>query len=158
MHVNVNWIKDNIKQILVDQFVQNWEAKLQTLQEVIFIPSLKKYFCLEPYLLRIEKHRNCITKFIISNMKLPFKTGRWYHIRKDHRECTKCLENLIGGEFHYLFICSHPEIVNLRVRYIPNYYLRNSNAENMAGMLSLCHIELLTNLSRFLKGLIILFS
>jgi len=45
------------------------------------------------------------------------------------------------------------EIVNLRVRYIPNYYLRNSNAEKMAGILSLCHIKLLTNLSLFLKGL-----
>ena len=48
---------------------------------------------------------------------------------------------------------NNPEIVNLRVRYIPNYYLWNSNAEKMAGMLSLCHIELLTNLSLFLKGL-----
>ena len=44
MSVNVNWIKVNIKQILVDQFVQNWEAKLQTLQEVIFIPSLNNIF------------------------------------------------------------------------------------------------------------------
>jgi hypothetical protein len=73
--------------------------------------------------------------------------------------CTKCSENLICDEFHYLFICSHYEIVNLRVRYcIPNYYLRNSNAEKMAGMLSLCHVELLTNLSLFLKDLNRLFS
>ena len=62
-------------------------------------------------------------------MKLPIETGRWYNISKEHRKCTKCSENLIGDEFHYLFICSHPEIVNVRVRYIPNYYLRNSNAE-----------------------------
>jgi hypothetical protein len=91
-------------------------------------------------------------------MKLPIETGRWYNISKDHRKCTKCSEHLIGDEFQYLFICSHPEIVNFRVRYIPNYYLINSNAENMAGMLSLCHIELLSNVSRFLKCLNILFS
>ena len=92
-------------------------------------------------------------------MKLPIETGRWHNISKEHRKCIKGLENLIGDEFHYLFnICSHPEIVNLRVRYIPNYYLRNSNVEKMAGMLSLCHIELLTNLSRFQKGLNRLFS
>ena len=65
---------------------------------------------------------------------------------------NRCPENSIGDEFHYLFICSHSEIVNLRVRYILNYYLRNSNAEKIAGMLSLCHVELLTNLSLFLKG------
>jgi hypothetical protein len=91
-------------------------------------------------------------------MKIPIETGRWYNINKEHRMCTKCSKNLIGDEFHYLFICSHPEIVNLRVRYIPNYYLRNSNAGTMAGMLSLCHIKLLTNLSLFLKGLNRLFS
>ena len=72
--------------------------------------------------------------------------------------CTKCSENLIGDEFHYLFICSHPEIVYLKVRYIPNYYSRNSNIEKMAGMLSLCHMELLKKLSLFLKGLNRLFS
>ena len=44
MPVNVNWIKVNIKQILVDKFVQNWRIKLQTLQEVIFIPSLNTIF------------------------------------------------------------------------------------------------------------------
>jgi hypothetical protein len=38
-------------------------------------------------------------------MKLPIETDRWYNISKDHRKCTKCKENLIGDEFHYLFIC-----------------------------------------------------
>ena len=42
MHVNVNWIKGNIKHILVDEFVQNcFKAKLQILQEIRFIPSIK---------------------------------------------------------------------------------------------------------------------
>jgi hypothetical protein len=54
---------------------------------------------------------------------LPIETGRWYHISKYHRECTKCSENLIGDEFHYWFICSHPEIVNLRVRDISIYHV-----------------------------------
>jgi hypothetical protein len=98
------------------------EEKLQTLQEVISI--FKQLFCLESYLLRFDQqNRNFITKFRVSNTKLPIETGRWYNISKDHRKCTKCSENLIGDEFHYLLICSHPEIVNLSVRYIPNYYL-----------------------------------
>jgi hypothetical protein len=145
MPVNVNWTKVNIKQILVDQFVQNWRNQIANSSRVNLYSIFKQDFFLEPYLLRVDQqHRNCITKFRVSNMKLPIETGRWYNISKDHRKCTKCSVNLIGDEFHYLFICSHPEIVNLR--YIPNYYLRNSNAEQMAGMLSLCHIKLLTNL------------
>jgi hypothetical protein len=72
--------------------------------------------------------------------------------------CTKCSEDLIGDEFHYLFICSNPEIVNLRVRYTPIYYLRNNDVLKMAGMLSFCHIELLKNVSHFLNGFNRLFS
>jgi len=47
-------------------------------------------------------------------MKIRIKTGRWYNINKEHRICTKYLEDLIGEEFHYLFVCSNPEIVNLK--------------------------------------------
>ena len=86
------------------------------------------------------------------------ETCRWYNINKENRVCAKFSENLIGDEFHYLFICSNPEIVNLSFRNIPNYYFRNSNVEKWLVCLSLCHIELLKNLSLFLKGLNRLFS
>ena len=46
----------------------------------------KQDFCLESYLLRVDKqHRDVITKFRVSNMKLPIETGRWYNISKDHK-------------------------------------------------------------------------
>ena len=85
-------------------------------------------------------------------MKLPIETGRWYNISKEHRKCSKCSENVIGDEFHYFSICSHPEIVNLRVRYIPNYFLRNSNAETMAGMLSSLSYRVIDKFITFSKG------
>ena len=91
-------------------------------------------------------------------MKIPIETGRWYNINKENRKCTKCSDNLIGDEFHYLFVCTNPDVVNLRTRYIPKYYLRNVSIEKMAGMLSICHTELFKNLSFFLKGLNTLFS
>jgi len=125
MPVNENWINVNIKQILVDQCGQNWRSQIANSSRGNFYSIFKQDFCLEPYIFN-QQHRNFITKFRVSNMKLPIETGRWYNISKDHRKCTKCSENLIGDEVHYLFLCSHPEIVNLRVRYIPNYYLRNS--------------------------------
>jgi hypothetical protein len=54
---------------------------------VYFIPFKKKDFCLEPYFLRIDQqYRKCITKFRVSNMKLPIETDRWYNISKDHRK------------------------------------------------------------------------
>jgi hypothetical protein len=56
-------------------------------------------------------------------MKIPFETGRWSYINKEnaYRMCAKCSEDLIGDEFHFLFLCSNPEISNLRARYILNY-------------------------------------
>ena len=57
-------------------------------------------------------------------MKFPFETGRWSYIKdKTYRMCAKCSEDLIGDEFHFLFLCSNPEIANLRAKYmyISNY-------------------------------------
>ena len=112
--VNVNWIKVNIKQILIDQFVQNWRSQIANSSRGNFYSMLNNIVCLEPYLLRVDQqHRNCITKFRVSNMKLPTETGRWYNISKDHRMCTKCSENLIGDEFYTIMAFlggGHPEL------------------------------------------------
>jgi hypothetical protein len=73
--------------------------------------------------------------------------------------CTKCSENLIGVEFDYLFICSHPEIVNLRVRYQYTELLFEKQQCRKNGWyvvsLSYCVID---KFITFLKGLNRLFS
>jgi hypothetical protein len=60
----------------------------------------------------------------MSNLKLPIETGRWANILKQNRKCHLCNID-IGNEFHYLFICSYPQISELRFFLIPEYYLRN---------------------------------
>ena len=61
MPVNVNWIKVNIKQILVDQFVQNWRSQIANSSRGNFYSIFKQDFCLEPYILRVhQQHRNLI--------------------------------------------------------------------------------------------------
>ena len=86
-------------------------------------------------------------------MKIPIETGRWYNISKEHRKCIKGSENLIGDEIHYLFnICSHPGIVNLRVRYIPNYYLRNSKAEKNGWYVVSLSYRVIDKFITFSKG------
>ena len=78
-------------------------------------------------------------KLRCSNLKLPIETGRWANIRKQNRKCHLC--NLdIGNEFHYLFICSYPQISELRTNFIPEYYLRNPSLYKLKGMLSLCNV------------------
>lgn len=152
--VNPNWIKVNVKQILIDQFIQKWRAGIANSSRGYFYTIFKQDLTLENYLLRLsESQRRYITKFRLSNFKLPIETGRWFKVAKNDRKCHKCQEESIGDEFHYLFMCSNQEILNLRLKYIPIYYIRNPSIEKMAGMFNLCNTKLLQNLSHFLKDL-----
>ena len=82
MPVNEKWIKGNVKQILVDQFVQNWKSQI--------VNSSRGNFCLEPYLLRVDQQlRDFLTKFRVSNTKIPIETVRWYNINKEHKSVQK---------------------------------------------------------------------
>lgn len=158
MPVNPIWIKNYVKQIFIDQFIQKWRSDIANSSRGHFYSLFKQDFCLEPYLLRLQYNYRCyITKFRLSNFKIPIETGRWLNIAKEDRKCPKCLNNDIGDEFHYLFICTNPEISNLRIKYIPDYYIKYSSVEKMAGIFALCHVDLLKNVSFFLKSLSKLF-
>jgi len=86
-----------------------------------------------------------ITKLRLSNIKFPIETGRWRNIPRANRLCSKCTTGMIGDEFHYLFICQCKEAVEIRNKFIPNYYTNNPNKNKMIGLFNLCHTELLTN-------------
>ena len=78
MPVNVKWIKVNIKQTLVDQFVQNLRSQMANSSRGNFYSIFKQEFCLEHYLSHADQqYRNFITKFRVSNMKLTIETGCW---------------------------------------------------------------------------------
>jgi hypothetical protein len=39
------------------------------------------------------------------NIRIPIETGRWQTINtRENRKCTKCSKDVIGDEYHYLFI------------------------------------------------------
>ena len=42
---------------------------------------------------------------------LPVETGRWKSIEKDRHICTLCTGNQPGDEKHYIFQCTHLELV-----------------------------------------------
>jgi hypothetical protein len=37
---------------------------------------------------------------------------------------------MINDEFHYLFICQCREVVEIRNKFIPNYYINNPNEDS----------------------------
>jgi hypothetical protein len=123
-----------VKQILIDQFIQNWRSEIGNSSRGHFYSLFKQEFCIEPYLLRLEqKYRIYIAKFRLCNIRIPIETGRWQKVTRVNRKCTKCSKDVIGVEYHYLFICNNTEIQRLRSKYIPNYYVQISSVAKMAG-------------------------
>ena len=52
------------------------------------------------------------------DIKIPLETGRWQNIPKEERLCSLCDLNVIGDEFHYLFMCRYQEIKKGYEKYI----------------------------------------
>ena len=147
-------IKIVIKQRLVDQFMQNWVSNMEHSSRGRYYLTFKSDLCLEKYLISLKKSdRHILCKFRCSNLKLPVETGRWKNIPYQNRICSLCEGNAIGDEFHYLFICSHNLINQLRQKHISSYYTVMPSVQKMKGLLSLCNKPVLNHLCIFLRKL-----
>ena len=153
-YIDFSLFKPLIKQTLQDQFIQNWFSSIENSSRGNFYGSLKKQFELEKYLLRLpEKYRIWISKIRTCNINIPIETGRWNNIPREERICTLCDSELLGDEFHYLYICKNENISTLRRKLIPNYYTVTPSIHKMEYMLSLCHKQLLSNVAIFVKNI-----
>jgi hypothetical protein len=52
-----------------------------------------------------------------SSHKLPIEKGRFLSIDRSEQICTLCNKHKMGGEFHYLFYCSH--FTQAKCRFLP---------------------------------------
>ena len=93
-----------------------------------------------------------MSKFRCSNVKFLIETGRWANIPQHERICRFC-QGHIGNEFHFLFVCKHPQIIALRHKYAPRYYTLNPPENKMLHMLSYCYVMLYRNLCYVIKNI-----
>ena len=56
-----------------------------------------------------------------------------------------------------MFIRQWKEVVEIRNKFISNYYINNPNENKMIGLFNLCHTELITNVSLFIRKNSVLF-
>ena len=82
-----------------------------------------------------------MSKFGCSNVKFPIEIGRWANIPQ-HEKICRFYQVHIGNEFHFLFVCKHPQITALRHK----YYTVNPSENKMIDMLSYCNVKLYRNL------------
>ena len=129
-NTNSTWIKYTVDQRLKDCLTQNWYSAMYDNPQCVNYRIFKKSLHLEKYLLDLpKKHRIRICKFRCENNRLPIVTGRYTSVERHNRICNLCKSQLIGDEFHYLFVC--PAFSTERKLYLNHYFTKRPNTFKM---------------------------
>ena len=112
---------------------------------------MKERFALEHYLYKLTPAAmKNILFFRLNNHKLPIQSQRYSEIPRDERLCPLCDLNEIGDEFHYLFCCPQPLILENRKLLLPKYFQHLANVMKMKQLFAKKSVKCLKKLSRFL--------
>lgn len=104
--LNTPNLGNSIKQILIDQYYQEWNTQLQSSNKGRTYAVYKETHSIEKYLIRLPKYeREIMFKFRTNNTHFPEETGRWDGTSPENRRCVLCSENAIGNSKHYLLRC-----------------------------------------------------
>ena len=102
-----NQFKSLIKQRMLDQHLQTWKSKVDASSKCTFYRSIKISFELEKYLTSLPKTlQQSVTRFRVSNHKLPVELLRHSGMPREKRLCNKCEKQELGDEIHYIYHCS----------------------------------------------------
>ena len=103
---------------------------------------METYLLKSPVSLRIY-----LTKFRVSNHKLPIERGRYENLERSERKCNVC--HVLGDKFHFLFQYS---IFNDERRLLlQKYYWSNLSAEKYHVLLSSSNYQKQCKLANFVK-------
>lgn len=132
------FVYKKIFQTLCDNFHQ---TSLETIKEdtskLRTYAMFKTDVGMEKYLTKIKNVsiRSHVTKFRLSNHRLPIETGRHNGVPREERLCMFCPEN-IENEFHFLYECS--VLGHLRQRYLEPFITGISGFEFFPIDIKLC--------------------
>lgn len=123
---NTEWLVNAVKLKLDDQYRQTWLMNVNASSKCTNYRTFKDELKFEDYLDELPRNLAIsLTKFRCSNHRLPVEVGSYYHIPRPNRTCTKCQNNTIGDEYHFIQEC--PFLSNLRKKYIPRRLFQNPN-------------------------------
>ena len=105
--ISLDMFKTKAKNNLRQWYEHSWRNDVQNSSKCIFYKEFKQELKIEKYLLILDHpDRINLTKFRLSNHKLPVEIGRHNNIIRKERLCEFCDKNDIGDEYHYFFSCS----------------------------------------------------
>ena len=142
-------LKHIIKQILLDQFLQEWHQSTGNSTKGLMYRSIKEDIHFEEYLNILPKRLSInMIRFRTANHRLPVETGRWYNISIDDRKCNLCSTNSLGDEFHYLLECTF--FTHQRRKYIDKRFYRRPNMMLYQSLITSKNAQYLKNLGIFM--------
>ena len=135
------------KQRLTDNFIQNWNSRLQESSRAILY-ALFSNFDFQLYLdsIKVSKFRTAISELRMSSHRLEIEVGRWARPQRtpvDQRKYRIC--NKLEDEFHFLFECIL--YTKIREKYIKKYYWRRPNMIKMQELMRSNNRKILLNLA-----------
>ena len=116
-----------VKQRINDQFIQNWNERLETSSRASFYRSIG-IFQFQPYLniVNLSQYRKCLSRLRLSSHRLSVETGRWHKpisIPQNERKCIFC--DTLEDEYHFVLECKL--YTALRKQYVSSFYWKRPN-------------------------------
>ena len=100
----------SFKESIVRIFTQRWRKDIESSSKLRTYALVKKYFCVEPYILHIRGNHliKAMARYRMSSHYINIERGRFNNpeIPKNQRICTRCELNEIDDEIHLLLHCS----------------------------------------------------
>ena len=153
-------INSFMKLRLNDIFLQEWREAVWSNRICTNYRIFKDNNVLENYLLSLNKtDANNLSKFRCRSHNLPVNRGRFdANTLHSDMQCSLCLSNDIGDEFHYIFAC--PFFEKERRVFLPQQFLNIKlySALHMRELFDTRSISRLKNLAKFARIIMLQFS
>ena len=147
----------SFKESIVRIFTQQWRKDIESSSKLRTYALVKKYFCVEPYILHIRGNHliTAMARYRMSSHDLNIERGRFNNpiTPKNLRICTRCQLNEIDDEIHLLLHCcamkNEREILYDSVAAIINIQPTN---EMFLGIMTSRDITVVKSLAQFIYG------
>ena len=139
----------SVKQRLSDQFVQNWNSRINESSRALFYRNISA-FEIQPYLkiVNVEKFCKSMSRLRVSSHRLAVETGRWQKpnpIPYGERICNVC--STLDDEFHFVLECV--QFRELRIKYIPKFFWERPNMFKFIDLMKSSNENTVKDLSMF---------
>ena len=147
---SIEWLKQSIKQTLLDQFLQDWNSSVHNSPKAFNYRIFKTDFKFEEYFNILDEQNSLLLcKFRTTNHKLPIEKGRWSNIPRENRYCELCQKKQIGDEYHYIFECTN--LSEKRTSLLPKHLIERPNIIKFKNLMTSERKPILQKLCKFIR-------